>query len=666
MYDKIKNRIQEPTKNSYQPAFTIVEILIVIVIIGILATIVIIFYIGTHEKAIDGSLQADLKNSSTLLELDKTNNDLYPSTIENANNGKGLKPSNGAVFDYSYNDEDNSYCLTASKEGRSFYIESAERVPKKGSCPVGNVAVGSFFKTWGGNSYSYGNSTIQTIDGGYAMTGDTYSYGTGLSDVFLAKFKADGSEEWSKAWGGIDEDRSKAIIQTSDGGYAVAGETASYGTGQTDAFLTKYTAAGVVSWSKTWGGTNDDKGGKLAQTSDGGYIMAGSTNSYGGSGYSAFLAKYTSDGSLTWSKTWSGPGWDFASAVVQTSDGGYAVAGTTDNGSNNDDVFLAKYTSDGTLSWSRTWGGNGYDNGISMVQSSDGGYAVTGEVDSNEDYGQDMFILKFTTDGALSWSRAWGGLSGIDRGNSIIQASDGGYVIAGTTDIFSPGANDDAVIVKYAPDGNLSWAKAISGFNPENGNGVAQASDGGYLLAGITASYGGVDQSAFLAKFTADGSIANCNVAMCKNPTGDNINLAFSANGMTAVTASPTITSMSINANETAVYPQAPVPAMTTVFSGQELYIAYPGTSQKVCKQWTAPGGKTIKGFMVSQETEQDFDYFEVSFDGIIRYNQSGFITDYYVDTSNTPANTIKTCLTTDEFESQGGYGGQVTGVIYN
>lgn len=654
--------------NAGQSAFTIIELLVVIVIVGILATIVIIFYTGTRTKAIDTSLQSDLKSASTQLELDKTTNDLYPSTKEEANGGKGLKPSTGTTFDYIYSSSSNSYCLTATKEDRSYYLDSTNRFPRVGTCQTG-----SFARTWGGTSADSAEEIVNTSDGGSAIAGFTYSFGSGSRDAYIAKYTADGTLLWSKTWGGSGDDNANFIIQTSDGGYAITGLTGSYGAGSHDSFLAKYTSDGMLSWSKTWGGTGIDRGVSLIQTSDNGYVVTGYTESYGAGSGDSYIAKYTSDGMLSWSKTWGGTGVDCGNDLAQASDGGYTITGFTESyGAGDSDAFIAKYTADGTLSWNKTWGGGVYDNALSMSKTNDNGYVIAGDTESFSVGSGDAFIAKYTNDGSLSWSRTWGGY-GWDNINSTIQSNDGGYVSSGVTDSFGAG-DSDAFIIKHANDGTLSWSRTWGGTTYDGLFSIAQSTDGGYVASGQTMSYGSVGYDAMLIKSDSSGYISNCPALMCQSPSATVTSPAVTVNSLTATVTSPaaTATSPTITGSSPSVTSTDPIaietvakPVMTVNFSSQELYVAYPGVSKNTCKQWTVPSGKQIKGFKVSQVTEANYDFFRVYLDNVLKYNMSGTLTDKYIDTSATPGTVLKACMNTDE-ATQDGYGGEVTGVIYN
>jgi RHS repeat-associated protein len=167
----------------------------------------------------------------------------------------------------------------------------------------------------------------QTSDGGYIVAGNTSSYGAGGSDAWLIKTDASGNQQWSKTFGGASTDGARSVCQTSDSGYILAGPTASYGAGNYDFRLIKTDASGNQQWSKTFGGTSDDDAKSVCQTSDGGYIVAGNTSSYGAGAGDAWLIKTDAGGSQQWNHTFGGISSDDANSVCQTSDGGYVFAG---------------------------------------------------------------------------------------------------------------------------------------------------------------------------------------------------------------------------------------------------------------------------------------------------------------------------------------------------
>jgi hypothetical protein len=181
------------------------------------------------------------------------------------------------------------------------------------------------------------------------VAGYTESFGAGWDDIFLLKTDASGNVIWAKTYGGTNWDRAYSVQQTSDGGYIVAGATGSFGAGGSDIFLLKTDANGNVIWAKTYGGTSLDEAYSVQQTSDGGYIVAGWTESFGAGGLDIFLIKTDANGNVQWAKTYGGTDWDRASSVQQTSDGGYIVAGYTWPGASYSDVFLVKTDANGNI-----------------------------------------------------------------------------------------------------------------------------------------------------------------------------------------------------------------------------------------------------------------------------------------------------------------------------
>jgi hypothetical protein len=207
-----------------------------------------------------------------------------------------------------------------------------------------------FAKTYGGTDDDRAYSVQQTSDGGYILAGFTASFGAGGYDIFLIKTDANGNIQWAKTFGGTYSDRATSVQQTSDGGYIVAGGTWSFGAGSNDIFLIKTDAKGNIQWAKTYGGTADDLASSVQQTSDGGYIVVGYTYSFGAGGYDIFLIKTDAKGNIQWAKTYGGATDDGASSVQQTSDGGYIVAGWTYSFSaGDDDIFLIKMNARGNV-----------------------------------------------------------------------------------------------------------------------------------------------------------------------------------------------------------------------------------------------------------------------------------------------------------------------------
>jgi PGF-CTERM protein len=350
-------------------------------------------------------------------------------------------------------------------------------------------------KTFGGSGYDNGYSVWQTNDGGYIITGGTDFYGS--YDVWLIKTNSEGSKEWCKTFGGLKFDCGFSVQQTADGGYIITGGTRSYGAGFTDVWLIKTDSKGNMVWNKTFGGTAIEWGNSVQQTNDEGYIITGPTASYGSGGNDAWLIKTDSKGNMVWSKTFGGSGSEDGFSAQQTNDGGYIVTGDTNTYSlGSDDVWLIKTDSEGNRVWCKTFGGLEFDRGNSVQQTNDEGYIITGTTESYGAGETDVWLIKTDSKGNRIWDKTFGG-SGYDRGNSVQQINDGGYIITGETGSYGAGRND-VWLIKTDSKGNMVWNKTFGGPIADAGNSVQQTDDGGYIITGGT--YSKADHDAWLIK----------------------------------------------------------------------------------------------------------------------------------------------------------------------
>ena len=338
-------------------------------------------------------------------------------------------------------------------------------------------------KTYGGIGREEARSGIQTSDGGYALVGHTTSATAGSFDFWFIRTDANGNMLWSKTYGGIDNDQANSVIQTSDGGYAITGHTNSYGAGQSDFWLIKTDANGNAQWNKTYGGTGVDWPYSVIQTGDGGYAVGGVTTSYSTS-YDFWLVKTDASGNAQWNKTYGGTGFDEGWSVIQTSDGGYAIAGETRSyGAGIGDFWLVKTADNGITQWNKTYGGITSDKAHCVVQTSDGGYAIAGDT-SISDYDDDAWLVKTDANGNAQWNKTYGGSNG-DYAYSVVQTSEGGYAMGGCT--WSYGAfQGDFWQIKTDANGNTLWSRAHGVMGDDWGYSIVQTSDGGCAIAGHT------------------------------------------------------------------------------------------------------------------------------------------------------------------------------------
>jgi hypothetical protein len=233
--------------------------------------------------------------------------------------------------------------------------------------------------TYGGNHNSGGSSVRQTTDGGFIIAGNITASAPDSSDVYLIRTNASGETLWTRSYGGPGNNAGNSVEQTSDGGYVIAGYTTSFGAGGYDVYLLKTNSSGDTLWTRTYGGTGDDLGTSVEPTSDGGYVVAGYTTSFGAGGYDVYLIKTNSSGETLWTRTYGGTGNDAGYSVEQTSDGGYIVTGyTAPPSAATKDVYLIKTNASGDARWTNSYGGAGLSEGHSVRQTSDGGYIIAG------------------------------------------------------------------------------------------------------------------------------------------------------------------------------------------------------------------------------------------------------------------------------------------------
>jgi hypothetical protein len=404
-----------------------------------------------------------------------------------------------------------------------------------------------FARTYGGADNDWAHSVQQTSDGGYIVAGYTESFGAGGRDIFLIKTDANGNIIWAKTYGGTDWDEAYSVQQTSDGGYIVAGFTSSFGEGDGDfdIFLIKTDANGNLEWAKTYGGEYSDVAFSVQQTSDGGYIVAGFTSSFGEGWEDIFLIKTNEFGDVEWAKTYPLRDYDWANSVQQTSDGGYIVAGMTYYFLAGDwDIFLIKTDESGDVEWAKTYGGWSDDNAYSVQQTSGGGYIVAGLTNSFGAGYDDIFLIKTDANGNIIWAKTYGG-TGDDRAYSLQQISDGGYILAGLTNSFGAGGSD-IFLINTDANGNIIWAKTYGGTFNDWAYSLQQISDGGYILAGLTNSFGAGGSDIFLINTDANGEIGSCGIVGNASPTVYTVS-------PTVNTLSPSVSSVSPTVNP--VYP---------------------------------------------------------------------------------------------------------------
>lgn len=374
-------------------------------------------------------------------------------------------------------------------------------------------------RTFGGGLEDRGEA-VARVNGGYAAAGWSISFGPGGADFYLVKVNDSGRALWQEQYGGAADDLSRALVVADDGGLVMAGVTSSFGAGGTDMYLVKADANGQFLWDTTFGGAFDEEAFAILKTSDGGFLITGSSVTIGGGALKAgYVVKTDANGTYQWDagSQLSFPlndiiGYD----AIETPDGGYLIIGETiPLLSGWSQVYLARLDSAGTKLWDRDYGGQVNDRGKSVVIASDGDFVIVGSTTSFGAVGWDIYAMRVSASGdTVRWQKNYGG-SMDDHGERVIATSDGGFVIIGSKQFMSgspqpglpPGSGFQMYLMKIDGSGAMLWDRTYGGLEFESGRQALIAADGGYVLIGVTMSAGAGRQDMFLLKTNSDGGI---------------------------------------------------------------------------------------------------------------------------------------------------------------
>ena len=426
----------------------------------------------------------------------------------------------------------------------------------------------------GGSGNDYATSIYQIPTGEYSVgsysnsTDGDFNVNTNGGINFYAMYLYSNGQKYAGvALGGTGTDKMTFMQRTSEGGFIFVGYSnsndgqVSGNHGGYDYWVVKTSSLGQLQWQKSLGGSGDDFAQSISPTSDGGYIIAGYTNSNDGDvtgnhgGNDCWIVKLDTSGNLQWQKTFGGTGEDYANHCQQSSDGGYVFGATTFSNDGNvtgnhggSDYWGVKLDALGNLLFQKCFGGTANDTMNYVTQTADGGYAMVGKTNSNDgdvsgnQGGADCWMIKIDLLGNTQWQIAFGG-SGTDVAIAYQQTSDGGYIVAGYTDstngnVTGNHGGEDFWVTRLSASGSLTWQKALGGTGNERANFVQQTSDGGYVIAGysnsnngdLTFNHGGDDVWAVKLASDALGisSIETNQLTLYPNPTSTQLNLQLS------------------------------------------------------------------------------------------------------------------------------------------
>jgi hypothetical protein len=345
------------------------------------------------------------------------------------------------------------------------------------------------FKTIGGPYPDSAWDMVEAPGGGFAIAGDTRSFGSGGSDFYLAKTNGKGSLQWTRTFGGEKNEHCLSIENAYDGGFILAGSTESFGAGESDMYIVKTDADGDCVWSKTIGTPDFDYAYCIKKTNDSNYIIAGYTSVDKNS--DAELVKIDKGGNTIWQKTYGGDGWDIFYSVAPLKNGGYLACGyTTSFGEGKSSVYLVKTDASGNSLWARTYGGKRENRGIYAIEANDGGYLIAAKSTSyiSKGMGWDIMIIKTDSAGKEYWKKFITAAE-LDCGRALVEEKDGTIVIGGTKKCYGI-CSSNIVFEKADADGNTTMYRIFEGPRDDNFTTLIKTSDGNYAICGATMSYG--------------------------------------------------------------------------------------------------------------------------------------------------------------------------------
>ncbi|MBN2378857.1 T9SS type A sorting domain-containing protein [candidate division WOR-3 bacterium] len=365
----------------------------------------------------------------------------------------------------------------------------------------------SWIKRYGEDGSDRGYAMDLTEDGGFVVAGRTTSFGANEGDFYLLRCDEDGDTLWTRIYGGILEERAYAVRETSDGGYILAGFTYSFNPEDNcNVYLVKTDVSGDTLWTRSYGGVNKDSANCIYEISGGGYIVVGSTTSFGAGEGDIWVLRLNESGDTIWTRTYGDIYNDEGSWVVETPDAGFIVVGSKESTETNyGEVYIFKIDGNGNIIWDKTYERILGGMAECIIPTADGNYIVTGFTYTHDIWG-DVYLAKFAPSGDSLWSNSYGGNSK-DRGFSVCELAEGGYIITGNTLSYGKG-QEDIYLIKTDAFGEELWARTYGDALLDETHEVYETSDGGYLLAGRTRSWGSVRCDVLIIKTDNEGNPA--------------------------------------------------------------------------------------------------------------------------------------------------------------
>jgi hypothetical protein len=344
---------------------------------------------------------------------------------------------------------------------------------------------------------------IPSSDGGYLMVGYTNNTDMNDCDLYVMKADAQGNFVWDREFGGSRPDYAYNIIETGDGNYFIVGYSASFSGGDLDIYLIKMDAAGNKIWEKTYIGPGNEEGREIIRTSDGNFVIVGHTNT-NLSSQDMFLMKIDPTGAVMWIKYYGGSNDDFGDSVKQCPDGGFIIGGETYSYGQGGDAYLVRTNSNGDTLWTKHFGGAQSEEIVSVLSNNDGSYTYAVR-DSSNGADVDVRVMKSDASGGVVWNKLYSGPQK-DTPHRINKVSDGGFIVAAISRSFG-WINPDMWVLRLNSGGDTLWSKHFGDTEHEHCYSAKESPDGGFLAAGHSRSYG-PSQKVMFVKMTEAGTVS--------------------------------------------------------------------------------------------------------------------------------------------------------------
>jgi len=344
--------------------------------------------------------------------------------------------------------------------------------------------------TFGGSKKEKAQSVVALPNGDVAVLGTCRSMGHGRQDLCVIRVNSKGKTLWKKAFGGKKRDLATSLTMTRDGNLVAVGHGQSFNkNGDFDVYAVKLTPKGDMLWQKAYGGDETDNANGVCATKDGGVMIAGSTESYGKGYNDIYLLKLDKDGNKVWQKTYGSKKDDIAYAIAPSSDGNFILAGSSDSYSkDNLDFYITKVTATGKQIWAKAYGEDKKDIMRAITPTKDGGCVVTGETESYGSKHSDIDVMRLDKNGEQVWHQLFG-FKSIEYATGVTSTPDGNFLVVGTTKSMGHGKYD-MYVLELNDAGHLIWGNLYGGPKKDIAHAVTQTTRGSLVVVGETDSFG--------------------------------------------------------------------------------------------------------------------------------------------------------------------------------